>query len=242
MIGLTNSFGNIVMNSRPVTLGDWYAILKIDDYVEAATYLNKQKTPPAWLSTYLLQWAPEVIVQRDLTSANVSREYIMDKLASVEAAAAQLTDLLEDRAVMKFLQMPPHEPFQSELGTKMFVSQILVRAHDAATSPILVRGNGKGNSGTGRAVTSDELSPEQICAAIVGEAWYALHGSFPIAFTDAANAATAYWTATGGTSERSFGSNQVGRWIDYFRKLRDEEFFWGKRKEMKRQLLSWMQE
>jgi hypothetical protein len=74
MIGLTNSFGNNVMDSRPVTLGDWYAILKLEDYVEAATNLNRQKTPPPWLSTYLLQWAPEVIVQRDLTSANVSRE------------------------------------------------------------------------------------------------------------------------------------------------------------------------
>jgi hypothetical protein len=229
------------MDSRPVTLGDWYAILKLEDYVEAATKLNKQKTPPVWLSTFLLQWAPEVIVQRDLTSANVSREYIMDKLAGVEAAAAQLSDLLEDRAVMKFLQMPPHRPFQSELGTRMFATEILVRAHDAATSPILVRGDGKGNSGAGKAVASDEISPEQICATIVGEAWFALHGSYPIAFTAAADAASAYWTATGGTSERSYGSSQVGRWLKHFRKLQDANFFWGKRKEMKRQLLSWMQ-
>jgi hypothetical protein len=228
------------MDTKPVTLGDWYAILKLEDYLEAATNLSKQKNPPVWLSTYLLQWAPEVIVQRDLTSANVSREYVMDKLASVEAAAAQLVDLLEDRAVMKFLQMPPHRPFQSELRTKMFATEILVRAHDAATSEILVRGDGKGNSGAGKAVTSDEIGPEQICATIVGEAWNALHGSYPIAFTDAADAASAYWTATGGTSERSYGSSQVGRWRDYFRKLRDENFFWGKRKEMKRQLLSWM--
>ena len=65
------------MDSRPVTLGGWYEILKVEDYDEAATYLNKKNAPPEWLATYLLQWAPEVIVQRDLTSANVSRESIM---------------------------------------------------------------------------------------------------------------------------------------------------------------------
>jgi hypothetical protein len=93
------------MDSKPVTLGDWYEILKVEDYNEAAAFLSKGKTPPEWLSTYLMQWAPEVIVGRNQADANVSRELIMGKLASVEAAATQLADLLEDRAVMKFLQM-----------------------------------------------------------------------------------------------------------------------------------------
>ena len=230
------------MDNKPVTLGDWYAILKIEDYVEAATNLNKQKPPPAWLSTYLLQWAPEVIVQRDLTNANVSRGYIMDKLASVEAAAAQLVDLLEDRAVMKFLQMPPHRPFQNELGTRMLISEIQVRAHDAATSPGLQRGDGRENSGTGKATTSDEVSPKQLCAAIIAEAWCAQHGSYPIASKPAAAAASAYWVATGGTLERSVGSSPVGMWRNYFDELRDEEFLWGRRREMKRQLFFWTQQ
>jgi hypothetical protein len=65
------------MDSRPVTLGDWYEILKGEDENKAETYRNKNNAPPEWLATYLLQWAPEVIVQRDLTSANVSRESIM---------------------------------------------------------------------------------------------------------------------------------------------------------------------
>jgi hypothetical protein len=230
------------MDSTPVTLGDWYAILKLEDYVEAATNLNKQKTPPAWLSTYLFQWAPEVIVQRDLTSANVSREHVMSKLASVEAAATQLADLLEDRAVLKFLQMPPHRPFQSELGTRILIGEIQIRAHDATTSPILLRGDGRENSGNGKAITSDEVNPKQLCAAIIAEAWFALYGSYPTAFKPAAAAASAYWIATGGTLERSAGSSPVGLWLEYFRNLHDEEFLWGRRKEMKRQLLSWTQE
>jgi hypothetical protein len=230
------------MDNKPVTLGDWYPILKIEDYVEAATNLNKQKPPPAWLSTYLLQWAPEVIVQRDLTNANVSRGYIMGKLASVEAAATQLADLLEDRAVLKFLQMPPHRPFQSELGTRMLISEIQVRAHAAATSPVLLRGDGRENSGTGKATTSDEVSPKQLCAAIIAEAWFALHGSYPLAFKSAAAAASAYWIATGGALERSSGSSPVGLWLEYFRKLQDKEFLWGRRREMKRQLFFWTQQ
>jgi hypothetical protein len=229
------------MDSRPVTLGDWYKILKLEDYNEAANHLNKQKAPPEWLSTYLFQWAPDVITQRELTKSNVSREYIMSKLAGVEAAASQLADLLEDRAVMKFLQMPPHQPFQSELGTKFFIGDILVRAHDAATSSILMRGDGRENSGAGKAVTSNEENPKQLCAAVVAEAWHALQGSYPIASKFAAAAASSYWLATGGTLERSVGSNSVGMWRGYFDELRDEQFLWGRRKEMKRQLLSWMQ-
>jgi hypothetical protein len=230
------------MDSRPVTLGDWYKILKLEDYSGAANHLNKQKAPPEWLSTYLLQWAPEVIMQRELTNANVSREHIMSKLAGVEAAATQLADLLEDRAVMKFLQMPPHQPFQSELKTKMFIGEILVRAHDAATSSILMRGDGRENSGAGKAITSNEVNPKQLCAAIVAEAWCALHGSPPIASKFAAAAASAYWVASGGTLDRSVGSSPVGMWRNYFDELRDEQLLWDKRKEMKRQLLSWTQQ
>jgi hypothetical protein len=230
------------MDSRPVTLGDWYKILKLEDYSDAATHLSKQKAPTEWLSTYLLQWAPEVITQRELTNANVSREYIMSRLAGIEAAASQLADLLEDRAVMKFLQMPPHRPFQSELGTKVFIGEILVRAHDAATSPVLMRGDGRENSGAGKAITSNEVNPKQLCAAIVAEAWHTLHGSYPIASKFAAAAASAYWVATGGTLERSVGSGPVGMWRNYFDDLRDEQVLWGKRKEMKRQLFSWAQQ
>jgi hypothetical protein len=230
------------MDSKPVTLGDWYEILKVEDYNEAAAFLSKGKAPPEWLSTYLMQWAPEVIVRREQADANVSRELIMGKLASVEAAATQLADLLEDRAVMKFLQMPPNQPFQSELMTKTYIGDIQMRAYQAATSTVLLRGDGKENSGTGKAITSDEVNPKQLCAAIVAEAWCALHGSYPIAYKPAAAAASAYWVAGGGTLERSVGSSPVGLWIEYFRKLQDEQFLWGRRKEMKRQLLSWMQQ
>jgi hypothetical protein len=230
------------MDSKPVTLGDWYEILKPEDYSEAAAFLNKGKAPPEWLPIYLMQWAPEVIVRREQADANVSRELIMSKLATVEAAATQLADLLEDRAVMKFLQMPPSQPFQSELGTKIFIGDIQHRAHQAATSTVLLRGDGKENSGTGKAITSDEVNPKQLCAAIVAEAWCALHGSYPIAYKPAAAAASAYWVAGGGTLERSVGSSPVGLWLEYFRKLQDEKFLWVRRKEMKRQLLSWMQQ
>jgi hypothetical protein len=230
------------MGSEPVTLGDWYEILKLEDYSKAATYLNNRKTPPEWLPTFLLQWAPEVIIQRELAAANVSRKSIMSKLAGVEKAAAELAEFLGERAVMKFLQMPPHRPFQSELGTRMFIDEILVRAHAAATSPILLRGNGRENSGAGKAITSNDENPKLLCAAIVAEAWFALHGAYPISSKFAAAAASAYWTATGGTLERSVGSNSVGMWRNYFEELRDEQLLWGKRKEMKRQLLSWMQQ
>jgi hypothetical protein len=226
------------MGSKPVTLGDWYEILKVEDYLEAATYLNKRKSPPEWLPTFLLQWAPEVIVQRELTNANVSRQYIKGKLAGVEKAAAELSKLLEDRAVMKFLQMPPHRRFRSELGTRMTIDEVSARARDAATSPTLARGSGKGNSGAGKAVATDEVSPQQLCAVIIGEVWRALHGAYPIAFADAAAAASAYWTAVGGELGKSFGSNPIGKWTPYFRKLQDEQYLWGRRKEIKRQLLS----
>jgi hypothetical protein len=86
------------------------------------------------------------------------------------------------------------------------------------------------------------VSPEQLCATIVGEAWCTLHGTYPIAFKDAAAAASAYWIATRGTTKRSFGSSPVSKWSSYFRKLRDEKYLWGRRKEMKRQLLSWVQQ
>ena len=227
------------MDSQPVTLGDWYEILKVEDYGEAADLLGKRKSSTEWLSTFLLQWAPEVIVRRQQAAANTSREDMMRKLAQVKSSAARLASLLDDHEVMKFLQIPPHPPFQSELQTRMLIGEISVRAHDAANSPNLLRGDGKQNSGTGKAVAT-EVSPEQLCATIIGEAWLALHGSYPSTSKFAAAAASAYWIATGGSSERSFGSNPIGKWRMYFDRLKDEHLLWGNRKEMKRQLNSWM--
>ena len=51
----------------------------------------------------------------------------------------------------------------------MSISEIQVRAHAAATSRILLRGDGRENSGAGKAITSNDVNPKQLCAAIVAE-------------------------------------------------------------------------
>jgi hypothetical protein len=224
------------MDSKPVTLGDWDELLKIEDFVLSARFLAKRKVAPDWVALFLKEWASEVIERREHADTNASREHTMSRLAEIESLATQLADLLEDKTVMKFLQMPPQRPFQSELGTRMFVSEIAMRAHEAATSPSLLRGTGRKNSGSGKAVPSDEVSPEQLCAIIIAEAWFALHGSPQTSDKDAAKAASAYWAATGGLSTRSVGNSPTGKWTEYFRNARDERLHWGKRKEMKRQL------
>jgi hypothetical protein len=224
------------MDFKPVTLGDWYEILKLEDFVPAASLLANKKKTPDWVAVFLMEWAPEVIVRRDESNADASRELVIRQLSEVKSLSLQLSDLLSDATVIKFLQMPPQRPFDSQLRTRMFVSEIAARAHGAVTSGSLVRGAGKENSGAGKAVASDEVSPEQLCAIIISEVWHALHGAYQTSGTNAAEAATAYWSATGGTSERSFGSSSVGKWASYFRKARDETLLWGKRKEMKRQI------
>jgi hypothetical protein len=106
------------MESAPVTLGDWFEILKPSDYAEAAMLVNDGGHAPPWIPTFLMHWAPELINGRARWERAEKRKLVLDQLAIIELAAQQLTDAI-DSEIIKYLQLPPHPRFESELGVRI---------------------------------------------------------------------------------------------------------------------------
>ena len=109
------------MNAEPVTLGNWYQILKPSDYLEAARLLNKGRPSHPRLPIFLRNWAPELIVGRQKWKTVSTRTNVAKRLSHIESLAQQLADAL-DTGVMEFLELPPHGLFESRLGTRIFVA------------------------------------------------------------------------------------------------------------------------
>jgi hypothetical protein len=221
------------MDGEPVTLGDWYEILKPSDFVEAAQFVNKGKSPQPWIPIFLRNWAPELITGRKKWDATSTRAAVAGRLAVVESLAQQLADAL-DPEVMGFLELPPYGAFESKLGTQVFVASLATRARDALNSPNLTTGDGEGLKGAGKAIPPAEPDPKAFCCAIIAELFKVLHGKYPMNRKSANSAATAYWVASGGQLN-SWSGNPDGSWVRYFKQI-DDPLLWGKRVEMRRQL------
>jgi hypothetical protein len=222
------------MESAPVTLGDWFEILKPSDYAEAAMLVNDGGHAPPWIPTFLMHWAPELINGRARWERAEKRKLVLDQLAIIELAAQQLTDAI-DSEIIKYLQLPPHPRFESELGVRIFVSSLAVRARNAIDSPNLSTGEGDNRTGAGRAIPANDPNPRVLCAAIIAELWNFLHGSFPKTAKNALKAATSYWIASGGNLN-SWSGNPDRSWTPYFKGI-DDPLLRGIRIELQRQLV-----
>lgn len=80
------------MDGEPVTLGDWYEILKPSDYVEAARLASNGNSPQPWIPIFLRDWAPELITGRKKWATSSTRTSAAHRLAVVESLGQQLTD------------------------------------------------------------------------------------------------------------------------------------------------------
>jgi hypothetical protein len=83
------------MQSDPITLGDWYAILDAADYAEAARLSNENREAPLWTVTFLMHWAPELITGREKWEEALNRKFVLDRLAIIESSAQQIAEILD---------------------------------------------------------------------------------------------------------------------------------------------------
>jgi hypothetical protein len=221
------------VESNPTTLGDWYEILNESDYAEAAMLANDGKPPPPWAATFLMHWAPELINGRIKWDRAQKRAFVLKRLETIEKAALKIGRAM-DSEIIKFLQLPPHTPFESELGTQIFVSGLAARARDARNAPNLLTGDGDSHLGAGKAIPPIDPNPKIFCALIIAELWHFLHGSFPKTAKNALGAATSYWAASGGTFN-SWSGKPDRSWVPYFDEI-NNELLRGYRPELRRQL------
>ena len=119
-----------------------------------------------------------------------------------------------------YFQVRTFEIDEEFLGFRSALPLIAARAHRAARSPALSKQSGKTKSGRGKAVLPGMYNPKIFCALVIAEAWKFIHGKYPTPVNrTAANAAEAYWQASGGSTE-GWGNDRLGGWRRYFQNAR----------------------
>jgi hypothetical protein len=169
---------------------------------------------PRWLPAHLEWWSQGVRYDNLVAQYRPSKLKTVERLLGVEQAVAILRRELEDPSIRNLLQAAKTS---ERIGVAITaLKELSDRAVIARSSPALIGKSGKTKRGPGKPDVPDVFNAKALCAARIFEAWRFLNGREPgISNLKAAEAAQAYWLASGGTSD-GYGDPLNG-WYDHFR-------------------------
>lgn len=191
-------------------------------YDAVATFIAPQDTPP-WLKSYLVNWAPSLMLDRGVAMVQPTKVEMKKRLLEASDAAFLLHSAVSDTATREFIERAGGIRFDTLGGLQHALQNIGERAKVAANSAALSTATGKTKSGRGKALPPDAYAPKTFCAVVIAEAWKFLRGEYPVPRNPhAAEAAQAYWLASGGTSD-GWGEDPLGGWRPYFKRAMGPE-------------------
>jgi hypothetical protein len=183
---------------------------------ELARMLSREDNPPDWLCRFFEDWAPCLTVDRGVHLIQPTRKEMRRRLAQVSTAADLLVGALNDTATTEFLDAAGTESAKYA-GLAVALLDVKRRAADALKSASLATPRGRTPSGRGKALLPGSFSPKVFCAAIVGEAWNFVRGSYPAPSNkEAAALANAFWEVSGGPTTGSWGNDPLKAWRPSF--------------------------
>jgi hypothetical protein len=175
---------------------------------------------PRWLPAHLEWWSQGVRHDNLVDEYRPSKLKTVERLLGVEQCAAMLRRELENPSIRNLLKAA--KTFGRIDVTIAALNDLSDRAVIARSSSALVGKSGKTKRGPGKPDVPDIFNAKALCAARIFEAWRFLNGREPgISNLKAAEAAQAYWLASGGTSD-GYGDPLNG-WYDHFKVVRDNE-------------------
>jgi hypothetical protein len=176
--------------------------------------------PPRWLPALLEWWAQGVRHDILVDQYRPSKLKTVERLLGVEQALAILRRELENPSTRNLLATAKT---LKRIGISIAdLKDLSERAVIARSSPALIGKSGKTKRGPGKPDVPDVFNAKELCAARIFEAWRFLNKVEPgLGNLKAAEAAQAYWLASGGTSD-GYGDPRNG-WYDHFRVVRDNE-------------------
>jgi hypothetical protein len=175
---------------------------------------------PRWLPAHLEWWSQGVRHDNLVDEYRPSKLKTVERLLGVEQCVAMLRRELEDPSIRNLLEAAKTS---GRIGVTITdLNELSDRAAIARSSSALVGKSGKTKRGPGKPNVPDIFNAKALCAARIFEAWRFLNKREPgISNLKAAQAAQAYWLASGGTSD-GYGDPLNG-WYDHFKVVRDNE-------------------
>lgn len=187
------------------------------DSFEAIAHLIAGEDAPPWLAEHLKRWIPSIRVDRVVEKRQPGRSEMRNRLVKIWKAAALLTRALDEPSTREFLEAGPSGPIENIGAFGQSLKDLVDRADHASASRALADAAGKTRAGRGRATPPGALSAEAYCALLVAEAWRYFHGRYPTPRSrKAAQAAEAYWRATG-VERKGWGNDPLNAWRHHFR-------------------------
>jgi hypothetical protein len=142
-----------------------------------------------------------------------TRVMMKKRLAEVKDAALLLRGALVDPPTVEFLESEGRGLIENPIRLMRELRDLADRAESAA-APLSTSG-GKTKPGRSRAIVSDGIPAKLYCAALIAETWTFFHHKGPRPRSQkAAEAADAYWIATGG--DVTVAAERLNRWRPYF--------------------------
>ena len=186
-------------------------------FADVARMIVPSNTPP-WLPAHLEWWAQGIWHDILGDRCRPSKLQTVERLSGVEEAVAVLRRELEDPSIRNMLITAKTA---KRIGISIVdLKDLSERAAMVRSSPSLIGNTGKTKRGKGKPDVPDVFSAKTLCAARILELGRFLNKFEPgVKSTNAAEAAQAYWLASGGTS-KSFG-NPLNGWKHHFKLAKD---------------------
>jgi hypothetical protein len=174
---------------------------------------------PRWLPAHLEWWSQGIRHDNLVDDYRPSKLQTVERLSGVQQAIATLRRELENPSIRNLLDAAGYGRITIDITNLKSLSG---RAETARSSPELVEKSGKTKRGPGKPDVPDVFTAKALCAARIVEAWRFFHKRDPgLGNLKAAEAAQAFWLASGGTSN-GYGDPLNG-WYDHFKIVRDNE-------------------
>lgn len=189
---------------------------------EAVGRLIEPTDTPPWLTDYFVYWATPLASEWSVALLQPTKAKMKKELTSIVEAANALDEALSNPTTKAFLERSQGFAFNAKFaGFQDLLVSIRRDAHLAARSEALSTAAGKTRSGRGNVRLPGAYNPKVFCALIVAEAWKSLHDDYPASKNkQAAEAALAFWSASGGAAVAGWGESRLGAWRPYFQTAR----------------------
>jgi hypothetical protein len=203
-------------------------------FTDVASLIAPADTPP-WLAPLLRNWAPSLMIDRQVHAAQPTNTKMLRVLSDVSNAATVLRRALAHAPTKEFLELEGGIQIANAGGLDHVLRAIGERAAVAAASPRIAamtktktrtkkrrskKTKTQAKRGRSRALPTNATSPKTFCAIIISEIWKQVHDEYPAPRNiKAAAAAEAYWRASGGVAARE-GSEPHSSWRHHFKKAK----------------------
>jgi hypothetical protein len=204
--------------SVPRRSGDERKAAHLAKMQEVGEIINRD--PPSWLPEVLMHFSFDFYSAYNTQAMWPTRSQLWDSLVEVGGLAVELSNFLDDCAMVAFLTSNSVTDLEAVSQLKDSLSKLAASAHQARKAPQLSEADGNILRGRGKPLLPGEMPARYRCAAIIAEVWAFFNEKDPAPTNRWAwKAADQFWRSW--VTSDSWGNDPLTGWKRYFENVRE---------------------